>query len=105
MIDTDKYEGFEVTWLCEIDEENWDGTLGGGKESPRPWFHTKEDAIRHVKEEKLRTRASIQIYELVEGEPECVDSIVIAFVVIRKPQTHECGLKMEGYSCWMEESK
>lgn len=60
---------FEVVWLCEPDEENWDGVLGGGLEEPRPIFHTEEGAMAYIKNYQRRTRAIIHYYELNdEGE-------------------------------------
>ena len=60
---------FEVVWLCEPDEENWDGVLGGGLESPRPIFHTEEGAMAYINNYRRRTRAIIHYYELDdEGE-------------------------------------
>ena len=74
MIDTDKYEEqeptFEVVWLCEPDEENWDGILGAGMHEPRPNFYTEHDAMVYIKNEQLRSRAIINYYEVVEGEIE-----------------------------------
>ena len=66
----------EVVWLCEPDEENWDGILGAGLEEPRPMFHTEHDAMVYIKNERLRSRAIIGYYEVItaghenEGELE-----------------------------------
>jgi len=60
----DQEPTFEVVWLCEPDEENWDGVLGGGLESPRPIFHTEEGAMAYINNYKRRTRAIITYYEL-----------------------------------------
>ena len=76
---------FEVVWLCEPNEENWDGTLGAGlmcylppMYEPRPNFHTEHDAMVYIKNEQLRTRAIIFYYEVDEdGELECVNDKLI----------------------------
>lgn len=67
---------FEVVWLCEPDEENWDGILGAGMYEPRPNFHTEHDAMVYIKNERLRSRAIINYYEVVsygdeDDELEC----------------------------------
>lgn len=84
MIDTDKHEGqeplFEVVWLCEPDEENWDGILGAGMYEPRPNFYTEHEAIMYIKNEQLRSRAIICYYEVVEGELECVGDKIIEVI-------------------------
>ena len=56
---------FEVVWLCEPDEENWDGILGAAMYEPRPVFHTEHDAMVYIKNEQLRSRAIIGYYEVV----------------------------------------
>ena len=85
MIDTDKYEGtgfgerkgYEVVWMHELDEENWDGQLGGGMESPRPIFPHYKTAVQYCEQTRLKSRAIILEYrksvqEGWEDEYECV---------------------------------
>jgi len=69
MIDTQE-PTFEVVWLCEPDEKNWDGILGAGMYEPRPNFYTEHDAMVYIKSEQLRSRAIINYYKVVEGEIE-----------------------------------
>jgi len=70
MIDTDKYEGtgfgerkgYEVVWMHELNEENWNGQLGGGMESPRPIFPHYKSAVQYCEKAKLKSRAIILEY-------------------------------------------
>lgn len=70
MIVTDKYEGtgfgerkgYEVIWLHEPDEENWDGILGAGMYEPRPCFHQYKTAVEYCEQSKLKSRAIILEY-------------------------------------------
>lgn len=68
QLDISEYEEqkpiFEVVWLCEPDEENWDGILGAGMYEPRPNFYTEHDAMSYIKNERLRSRAIIFYHEL-----------------------------------------
>jgi len=81
---TEKYEEpkpcFEVVWLCEPDEENWDGILGAGMYEPRPWFDTEHDAMLYIKNEQLRSRAIILFFDVIKGELECVSDKIIQVV-------------------------
>ena len=81
MIDVKNYEEqkpiFEVVWLCEPDEENWDGILGAGMYEPRPNFYTEHDAMSYIKNEQLRSRAIVCYFEVIEGELECVRHKII----------------------------
>jgi hypothetical protein len=89
----DKYEGqeatFEVVWLCEPDEENWDGNLGAGMYEPRPNFYTEHDAMVYIKSEQLRSRAIINYYKVVEGEIEFDRYKVIE---VKKNEKNMCGM-------------
>jgi len=89
----DKYEGqeatFEVVWLCEPDEENWDGNLGAGMYEPRPNFYTEHDAMVYIKSEQLRSRAIINYYEVVEGAIEFDRYKVIE---VKKNEKNMCGM-------------
>jgi len=55
-------KGYEVIWMHEPDERNWDNQLGGGMESPRPLFSHYKNAVQYCEKAKLKSRAIILEY-------------------------------------------
>jgi hypothetical protein len=55
-------KGYEVVWMHESDERNWDNQLGGGMESPRPLFADYKSAYEYCNESQLKSRAIILEY-------------------------------------------
>ena len=69
-----KRKGYEVVWMHEPNERNWDNQLGGGMESPRPLFSDYKSAVQYCEKAKLKSRAIILEYNLDEdGEWEVVN--------------------------------
>ena len=93
MIDTEDTSApcFEVVWLCEPDEENWDGILGAGMYEPRPMFHTEHDAMVYIKNERLRSRAIIGYYEVVShgGEDDELEYDRHKVIEVMKKTEHD----------------
>ena len=80
---TDKYFGtgfgenkyYEVVWMHELDEENWDGVLGGGKDMPRPCFRHYEEAHDYCEQVRLKSRAIIlEFRSCLVNEWDCWES-------------------------------
>ncbi len=69
-------KGYEVVWMHEPDEENWDGQFGGAMESPRPVFSHYKEAVQYCDKEKLKSRAIILEYgkgAIQDGEWDVVN--------------------------------
>jgi hypothetical protein len=69
-------KGYEVVWMHEPDEENWDGQFGGAMESPRPVFSHYKEAVQYCEKEKLKSRAIILEYgkgAIQDGEWDVVN--------------------------------
>ena len=73
-------KGYEVVWMHELDEENWDGILGAGMYEPRPCFPHYKTAVEYCEQARLKSRAIIceyrrSVLEGLEDEYEVVKDI------------------------------
>lgn len=59
---------YEVVWMHEHNEENWEGTKGGGMESPRPFFGHYKEAVHYCEREAIKTRAIIFEHRKIDEE-------------------------------------